>query len=87
MSLALLTPWQQLLWLVCAFILIVPIIAAGFNAVIRGYFRAKEEHTGRMAKAIANALSKASNDVLDPILEQIKKATEKEEKKDAGKDV
>lgn len=75
MSLALLTPWQQLLWLVCAVILIVPIVAAGVNAVLRGYFRAKEEHTGRMAKAVANAINqvaKEANGKLDEALKKIK---------------
>ena len=75
MSLALLTPWQQLLWLVCAVLLIVPIVAAGINAVLRGYFRAKEEHTGRMAKAVANAINqvaKEANGKLDEVLKKIK---------------
>lgn len=75
MSLALLTPWQQLLWLVCAVILIVPVVAAGVNAIIRGYFRAKEEHTGRMAKAVANAINqvaKEANAKLDEVLKKIK---------------
>ena len=75
MSLALLTPWQQLLWLVCAVILIVPVVAAGVNAIIRGYFRAKEEHTGRMAKAVANAINqvaKEANEKLDEVLKKIK---------------
>lgn len=75
MSLALLTPWQQLLWLVFAVVLIVPIVAAGVNAVLRGYFRAKEEHTGRMAKAVANAINqvaKEANGKLDEALKKIK---------------
>lgn len=83
MSLALLTPWQQLLWLVCAVILIVPIVAAGINAVLRGYFRAKEEHTGRMAKAVANAISqvaKEANGKLDEALKKIKEVQNGEKK-------
>ncbi len=83
MSLALLTPWQQLLWLVCAVILIVPIVAAGINAVLRGYFRAKEEHTGRMAKAVANAINqvaKEANGKLDEALKKIKEVQNGEKK-------
>ena len=83
MSLALLTPWQQLLWLVSAVILIVPIVAAGVNAVLRGYFRAKEEHTGRMAKAVANAINqvaKETNGKLDEVLKKIKEVEAKEKK-------
>lgn len=82
MNLALLTPWQQLLWLVCAAVLIVPIVAAGINTVIRGYFRAKREHVGKMAKAFANALTGISgefNKGLDDILKKIK---EKEDTKE-----
>lgn len=83
MSLALLTPWQQLLWLVCAVILIVPVVAAGVNAVLRGYFRAKEEHTGRMAKAVANAINQVAKEVngkLDEALKKLKEAQAGEKK-------
>lgn len=83
MSLALLSPWQQLLWLVCAVILIVPVVAAGVNAVLRGYFRAKEEHTGRMAKAVANAINqvaKEANGKLDEVLKKIKEVQDGEKK-------
>lgn len=77
MSLALLTPWQQLLWLVCAFILIIPILAAGVTTVIRGYFNAKENHIGKIARAIGNTLSKASDETLKTLKEELKKAKEK----------
>ena len=83
MSLALLTPWQQLLWLVFAVILIVPVVAAGVNAVLRGYFRAKEEHTGRMARAVANAINqvlKEANGKVDEVLKKIKEADSGEKK-------
>lgn len=75
MSLALLTPWQQLLWLVCAVILIVPIVSAGVVSVIRGYFNAKEQHTGRVAKAVANAINQVAGDAskkMDEVLKKIK---------------
>ena len=83
MSLALLTPWQQLLWLGCAVILIVPIVAAVVNAVLRGYFRAKEEHISRIAKAVANAINqvaKEANGRLDEVLKKIKEADSGEKK-------
>lgn len=83
MSLALLTPWQKLLWLVCAVILIVPVVAAGVNAVLRGYFRAKEEHISRIAKAVANAINqvaKEANSRLDETLKAIKEAQGEEKK-------
>lgn len=75
MSLALLTPWQQLLWLVCAVILIVPVVSAGVVSIIRGYFNAKEQHTGRMAKAVANVINqvaKEMNGKLDEVLKKVK---------------
>lgn len=80
MSLALLTPWQQLLWLVCAFVLIVPVVSWGAVGIIRGYFRAKEQHIGRIAKAIANAINQVAGDAnkkLDDILKKIKATEEK----------
>lgn len=84
MNLALLSPWEQLLWLVCAFILIVPIISAGIGAVIRGYFSAKEAHIGKIAKAIGVSLSKATEGTLQKVQEELKKAKERvaEEKKE-----
>ena len=83
MSLALLTPWQQLLWLVFAVVLIVPVVAAWVIAVLRGYFKAKEEHTGRMAKAVANAINqvaKEANGKLDEALKKIKEVQNGEKK-------
>ena len=88
MSLALLTPWQQLLWLVCAVILIVPVVSAGVVSVIRGYFNAKEQHAGRMANAVANAIKQIAGELnkkADEVLEKIKegeglKEVKKEEK-------
>ena len=50
MSLALLSPWQQLLWLVCVY-------------------------AGRMAKALANAISQIAGELnkkSDEVLEKIK---------------
>lgn len=79
MSLALLTPWQQLLWLVCAFILIVPIISWGVTSIIRGYFGAKEAHYGRIAKAIGNTISKSSGELIKAI-EEAQKALKTQEK-------
>jgi len=75
MSLALLSPWQQLLWLVCAVILIVPVVSAGVVSVIRGYFNAKEQHVGKMAKALANAINQIAGEVnkkADEVLKKIK---------------
>lgn len=82
MSLALLTPWQQLLWLVCAVILIVPVVAAGAVSIIRGYFNAKEQHTGRMAKAVANAINQVVGELNKKADEVLKKIKDTEEKKE-----
>lgn len=82
MSLALLTPWQQLLWLVCAVALIVPLVSWGVVGVIRGYFNAKEAHVGRVAKAVANVINQVAGDAnkkLDEVLKKIKATEEKKE--------
>lgn len=75
MSLALLTPWQQLLWLVCAVVLIVPVVSAGVVSIIRGYFNVKEQHAGRMANALAKVVKEIAgepNKKADEVLKKIK---------------
>lgn len=79
MSLALLTPWQQLLWLVGAVILIVPLVTWGVVLIIRGYFNAKEQHLARMLKALADTIIKISEDAtikMNEALAKLKNQTE-----------
>lgn len=81
MNLTLLTPWQQLLWIVCAVILIVPVVAAGATSVIRGYFRAKEAHISKIAGLVAKAIGesvKIYEAKLGDALNKIKKEKESE---------
>ena len=78
MNLALLTPWQQLFWIVCLVALVVPIVSWGVIGAIRGYFKAKEEHYSRIAGAVAAAVSKSSEEIM-------KKAKEAKEKLDISK--
>lgn len=85
MSLALLSPWQQLLWIVCAAILIVPIVSAGVVSIIRGYFNAKEVHIGRIANAVSKALAKTLGEMnkgLDGVIAMMKKTANEDEKKE-----
>ena len=82
MNLTILTPWQQLFWLVCLVLLTVPIISWGVTSVIRGYFSAKEAHIGKMANAVSNALKntlEALNKQLDEVKEKIDISKKKEE--------
>ena len=51
-----LTAWQLLAWIVGLEIVSAPIIIVVVNSVISGYFRYKEQHVGRMAKAIGEAM-------------------------------
>lgn len=52
-----LTPWQLLLWIVCLEILSAPLIAVLINTVIVGYFKVKESHIAKMAKALGKTLN------------------------------
>ena len=82
MNLTILTPWQQLFWLVCLVLLTVPIISWGVIGIIRGYFNAKEAHIGKMANAVSNALKntlEALNKQLDEVKEKIDISKKKEE--------
>ena len=80
MNLALLTPWHQLLWLVCAVILIVSVVSAGITAVIREYFRAKEEHIGRIAMAVGKTLTKMQDELTNSVTNAVEKLKKKEKK-------
>ncbi len=81
MNLALLTPWQQLFWIVCLVALVVPIISWGVIGVIRGYFNAKEVHIGKMANAVSNAL-KNTLEVLNKQLDEVKDKLDISKKKE-----
>lgn len=82
MNLALLSPWQQLFWLVCAVLLIMPLITFGVITIIRGYFRAKEDHLAKNATAIAKALATALEGPLEKLKKEIAKKEEVTENKE-----
>lgn len=69
-----LNPWQILLWIAGLEIVSAPIVIAMANGIFTGYFRAKEIHSGKVAKAIGNALQ--SMDLKDA-LSLLKKEEEK----------
>ena len=52
-----LTAWQLLLWIVGLELLSAPLIVASVSAVISGYFKAKEEHIGKMTKAAGTTIT------------------------------
>ena len=52
-----LNAWQLLLWIVGLELLSAPLIVASVSAVINGYFKAKEEHVGKMAKAAGTTIT------------------------------
>ena len=71
--------WELLLWIGCVTALVVLIVTAGINSIIRSYYLAKEEHIGRIAKAFGNAFStinKALDDKLKKVKDEVKKATD-----------
>lgn len=87
MNLTILTPWQQLFWLVCLVLLTVPIISWGVIGVIRGYFNAKEAHIGKIANAVSNALKntfETLNKQLDDAKKELTKTIKKKEDGENG---
>lgn len=53
-----LNAWQMVLWIVGLEILSAPIIASTFNVIFTGYFKAKGQYIGLIAKASSDALGK-----------------------------
>lgn len=68
-------PVFLLIWIVAVLIVTIPIIVAGITTAINGYFKAKEQHIAKMAKAIGSALEKPLQTVADG-LEALNKKVE-----------
>ena len=58
-----LNAWQLLLWIVGLEVLSLPLIAGCANSIIKGYFRAKEEHVSKVARAVGEAFTKMGEQV------------------------
>ena len=58
MSTAFSNPVFFMLWLIGLLILSMPIIVAGVNTIISGYFKAKEQHISKLAGAVGQAFEK-----------------------------
>lgn len=71
-------PWMLLLWIVCLCILVAPILVATVNSIFNGYFKAREGHIGRVAKALGKTIEKTA----DEMTKRLKTGKSKEEKKD-----
>ena len=51
-----LTPWQTLLWIAAVELISLPLIAGFVRTIIDGYFKAKEEHIGRVFNSLGKAI-------------------------------
>ena len=80
-----LSAWQLFLWIVLLSIAMTPIIVLIANSIIAGYFKAKEQHFGRMAKAFGELFETLGKD-LDGKLKTLKDeiAKNKSEEKTDG---
>lgn len=58
-----LTAWQLLAWIVGLEIVSAPIVIVIANSVVSGYFRYKEQHVGRITKAVGEAMEKMIKDI------------------------
>lgn len=55
--------WQFLLWIIGLEIASYPLLVGLMNSIIDGYFKAKEKHIGRVAKAVGDSLQAAFNEI------------------------
>lgn len=71
-----LNAWQFLLWILALAMIVSPFIVGIINSVITGYFKAKDAHIGRIAKAIGATLEgvlDGLNHKLDDIVKGVAK--------------
>lgn len=59
-----LNPWQLLVWIAGLELISVPLIIFMINAIVIGYFKAKESHAAKMMNALGAAFEKVGNDIL-----------------------
>ena len=62
-----LNPWQILLWVVALELISVPLIVFCVNSIFIGYFKAKEQHEGRMITTFGKFLGKVGSDLNEKI--------------------
>lgn len=51
-----LSPWQTLLWIAALELISLPLIAGFVRSIIDGYFKAKEEHAGRVLNSLGKTI-------------------------------
>lgn len=74
-----LTPMQLLLWIAGLELISIPLIIFTANAIMIGFFRAKEQHQGRVANSISLSFEKIAKEVSDKLNEKIATFSKKEE--------
>ena len=79
-----LNAWQSLLWIAAFEVISIAPICWIASTCFSCYFRMKENHYGRMAKAVGGALEKMGKSVIsaDDIKKVLESAMKKEEKTD-----
>lgn len=74
-----LTAWQLLIWIVGLELLSAPILVFIINSATNGYFKAKEQHYGRVAGAIGKAME-SNGKALEKAINNLVTKTKSEEK-------
>lgn len=74
-----LNAWQLLIWIVGLELLSAPILVFVINAATNGYFKAKEQHYGRVAGAIGKAME-SNGKALEKAINNFVKQAKPEEK-------
>ncbi len=74
-----LNAWQLLIWIVGLELLSAPILVFIVNSATNGYFKAKEQHYGRVAGAIGKAME-SNGKALEKAINNLVAKTKPEEK-------
>lgn len=74
-----LNAWQLLIWIVGLELLSAPILVFIINSAANGYFKAKEQHYGRVAGAIGKAME-SNGKALEKAINNLVAKTKPEEK-------
>jgi len=74
-----LTPVQLLLWIAGLELISIPLIIFTVNAIFIGFFKAKEQHQGRMLNSLAKTIETIAKTATEKIQEKIDAIEKKEE--------
>ena len=54
-------PWMLLLWIIALAMALIPLLIILWSGLCAGYFKAKENHTSKIIKALSETIKQVAN--------------------------